>query len=67
MFTGKTSHVGGEKEQKEHKLSDDSAEGLKKKFHNFKVRDADVVAPQCIEQEQVYDHSSDESRLAQLI
>lgn len=37
MFIGKTSDVGGEKEQKQHTAADDSAEGLKKKFHNLKV------------------------------
>lgn len=43
MFTGKTSHVGGEKEQKEHKLAEDSADGLKKKFHDLKVCDVQAV------------------------
>lgn len=34
---GKTSDVGGAEEQKKHKVAAESAEGLKKKFHDLKV------------------------------
>jgi hypothetical protein len=37
MVIGKTSDVGGAEEQRKHNVAAESAEGLKKKFHDLKV------------------------------